>query len=76
VGVLLKHGVIRISTRFLSSRDLANAVVFTTHGYEETREASMAAFAKSWRTGDSCYPRYFDNAFSCVHLQGEIVSCG
>ena len=22
-----------------------------THGYEPTREAAMAAFAKSWRTG-------------------------
>jgi hypothetical protein len=27
------------------------------HGYEPTREAAMAAFAKSWRTRLSCAER-------------------
>jgi hypothetical protein len=26
-----------------------------THGYEATREAAMAAFAKSWRRGEETY---------------------
>jgi len=29
-----------------------NGVVVARHGYEATREAAMAAFAKSWHRGD------------------------
>jgi hypothetical protein len=28
---------------------IAGSLVAPTHGYEPTREAAMAAFAKSWR---------------------------
>jgi hypothetical protein len=33
----------------LAPEDEVPAAVTKTHGYEPTREAAMAAFAKSWR---------------------------
>jgi hypothetical protein len=41
----LTRGFSLPSLNFLRNRDIRRAA----HGYESTREAAMAAFAKSWR---------------------------
>jgi hypothetical protein len=41
-----------------------------THGYEPTREAAMAAFAKSWRR-----EHQNDDARHCSHCNGHLFIC-
>jgi hypothetical protein len=51
-----------------------------THGYRDARDRDGRLRQERAEgvinLGCSRSANYFDNAFSCVHLQGEILSCG
>ena len=44
-----------------------------THGYEATREAAMAVFAKSWQRGGSTQKEF---SFPFMHHEGSIALGG